>query len=374
MKKILETRIMHWKKQWFSLGFWLLLPILATWGIIAGTNAMVDDSNVPVGIVLEEETDATLELIEEIKSAPLIRVTVLPEEKALHRLRKHDLDSVFIIHEGFQEKILNNDRNQLITGYRSDLSFAFAPVKEMILSYVQQETGRVKAAFVVQQLEKKYNGNNDWPVEEIIAKSKAIQRDEHLLDTSFSFSDSSVKTKENRSLFSIWGIWGIFSILSALLIFDWVIKEKNSRVAIRFAFTRTPLKSYLLQNFILYTILLFLVDIIAISLFYFQFGEWINILNLAIFRILINLAAFLLAQLFSNMYLYYTVSFGLILFTGISSGAILPSGIIANWDWFQQINPLLPLMKGEFFSLWTLMIIMLSIFWVIRKGKSNASY
>ncbi|WP_174613995.1 ABC transporter permease [Virgibacillus ihumii] len=374
MKSIIETRIIHWKKQGFSLVFWLLFPIIATWVIIAGTNSLANDSKIPVGIVLEEQSDASLELVEEVKSAPLVRTAILSEDEALYKLRKHDLDSVFIIHEGFQEKVLQNERNKLITGYQSDLSFAFTPVKEMILSYVQQETGRAKAAFVVQQLESKYNGNKNWPAEDIIEKSKEIQQEENLLTTSFSFSDPSMETGENRSLFSIWGIWGLLSILSALFIFDWVIKEKNAKAAVRFAFTRTPLKSYLMQNFILYVILFLIVDVAAVVSFYLLFGEWISILNLIIFRIWISMGAFLLAQLFSNTYVYYMASFGLILITGICSGAILPSGIISNWTWFEQLNPLRPLIKGEFISLWTIMIIVIFTVWLLRKEKSDASY
>ncbi|GAA0601132.1 hypothetical protein GCM10009001_17150 [Virgibacillus siamensis] len=374
MKNIIETRMIHWKKQWLSLVFWLLFPIIATWAIIAGTNSLANDTKVPVGIVLEEQTDASIELVEEIKSAPLVRTSILSEKEALNSLQKHNLDSVFIIHDGFQEKILQNERNQLITGYRSDLSFAFTPVKEMILSYVQQETGRAKAAFVVQQLESKYKGNKNWSAEEVIKKSKDIQQDENLLTTSFSFSNSPVKTGENQPLFTIWGVWGLFCILSALFIFDWVIKEKNAKAAIRFAFSRTSLKSYFIQNFVLYTLLFLIVDAMAVVFFYVWFGEWTSILNLIIFRIWINMAAFLLAQLFSNTYLYYTTSFGALLITGICSGAILPSGIISNWKWFEQINPLRPLIEGEFISVWMIMIITLAIVWVFGKGKNNASY
>ncbi|WP_175631904.1 ABC transporter permease [Virgibacillus siamensis] len=372
MKQMIITRFMHWKKQSFALLFWLFLPIFATWAITTVTNSVTDDAKVPVGIVLEEQSDTALELVEEIRSVPFVRSTILEEKEALYKLKKHELDSVFVIEEGYQDHVRHDQRNQLITGYYSDLSFAFVPVKEMILSYVQQETSRAKAAISVKNLENKYNGNSEWSAEEIIAKSKEIQQNENLLETTLSFSGSKIRTEDDPPLFLIWGIWGIFTILSAFLIFDWVIKEKHANVAVRFPFTRTPLKTYLIQNFILYTLLFLITDFLAVSFFYMVYHESINILNLIIFRILINLAAFLLAQLFSNIFLFYCTSFGLTLTAGIISGALLPSGFSLYWSGFDWINPLRPLLDGKFISLLPLTIVILAVLWGVRKENTNA--
>lgn len=372
MRNIIATRLMHWKKQWISLLFWLLFPILATIGITAITSNLQDDAKVPIGIVLEEQTDASMELIQEIKLTPFVRVNMLPENKALYLLKKHKLDSVFVIHEGFEEKVLNNNRSQMITSYQSDLSFAYTPVKEMILSYVQQETGRSKAAFVVKELAGHYDGNTGWTFEEIIAKSKEIQQEENLLETSFSFNDSPVKSEEKPPLFSIWRLWAIFSFLATFLLFDWVIKERLSQAITRFAFMRYTLKTFLFQNVIVYSVLLFIIDLCTISLFYFIFGEWIPILNLVVYRTLINLAAFILAQLFKNTFLFYTVTFALTLFIAVSSGAVLPSGVVANWSWFTLINPLSPLLTGKFVSLWSLLIVFFTVIWAFRKERYHA--
>ncbi|WP_164668421.1 ABC transporter permease [Virgibacillus doumboii] len=372
MKRIITTRFMHWKKQGISLTFWLLFPLLATISITMLTNTLQEDSKVPGGLVLEEKSEPSSELVQEIESTPFVRVQMLTEDNALYYLKKHELDSVFVINEGFEENIREDNRNQLITGYQSDLSFAYSPVKEMILSYIQQETGRSKAVFTVKELEQQYSQNKGWTYNEIVTKSKEIQDDENLLETAFSFSGSPVSNKENKRMFSIWGLWAVFSILATLLLFDWVIRERHSKAIIRLAFTHVALKSYLLQNFIIYTILLFAVDLFTISLFYFIFGEWISVINLVIYRILINLTAFLLAHLFKNTFLYYTVSFGLTLFIIISSGAVLPSGMLTDVSWFDLFNPLLPLLKGEFFSLWTICIIFFAILWLFGKERYHA--
>src|SRR5699024_10445437 len=293
MKQIITTRLMHWKKQWISLVFWLLFPLIATISLTMITDTVQEDSKVPVGIVLEEETAAVKELTEEIKAAPFIRMEILPEDEALHNLEKHELDRVFIIHEDYEENIQQDNRTRLITGYQSDLSLAYSPVKEMIISYVQQETGRAKAAFTVKQLEQQYNGQENWAYEEIIAKSKSIQQEENLLQTDLSFLETPEAADDTSKLFPVWALWGVFSFLSTLLVFDWVIKEKRSKAILRLAFSRWSLKSYLLQNFMLYMVILFAFDLAAAGAFYVMFNEWISPVNLLVYRILTSMAAFL---------------------------------------------------------------------------------
>src|SRR5690625_1744673 len=131
MIDILKTRLIYIKKQWLSLLFWLLLPIVATVMIIHVTNAIQSDTKVPVGIVLEEETDLAEEFLHSVKQSPLIRVYETTEKDALHRLKQHELDSVFIIHNGYEKQIRKGKRDRLITSYQSDLSFAYSPVKEI---------------------------------------------------------------------------------------------------------------------------------------------------------------------------------------------------------------------------------------------------
>ncbi|ALX48259.1 ABC transporter permease [Lentibacillus amyloliquefaciens] len=372
MKQIITTRLIHWKKQWFSLVFWLLFPIIGTVCITLITGAIQEDSKVPVGVVLEENTDATEELVEEIKRAPFIRMKRLNQDEALYELEKHKLDSVFVIHEGFKENIQEDNRNRLITSYQSDLSFAYQPVKEMIISYVQQKTGRAKAAITVNQLEQEYNVQEDWAFEEIVAKSKEIQKNENLLNTDFSFPESPAETKQNTRIFSIWGIWGIFSLLSTWLLFDWVIKEKRSKAILRLAFTRFSLKTYLIQNFFLYYTILLITDLLSVITFYWMFGEWISIVNVLIYRLLAAVAAFLTAHLFSHVFVYYTFAFAFVLVVSIGSAAVLPTSVIGGLTWFTPINPLTPLLSGEYISLWSMLIILFAFLWIIRKDRYYA--
>ncbi|WP_010532439.1 ABC transporter permease [Lentibacillus jeotgali] len=372
MKQIIATRLMHWKKQWISLVFWLLFPLIATVSITMVIDTLQEDAKVPVGIVLKEQTDAAEELVAEIKSAPYVRLQLLSENEALQELEKQDLDSVFVIHGGFEQNIEQDNRSGLITGYESDVSFAYLPVKEMIISHVQQETGRTKAAYAVKNLEQQYNGQEEWTLEEIKAKSKEIQQEENLLNTALTFQGTPETVNDNPRLFPVWNLWGIFSLLSTLLVFDWVIKEKQSKAIMRLAFSRWSLKSYLLQNLVLYTVVLWIINLLAAGSLYFIFGEWISPANLLSFQVLLSMAAFLFANMFNSPFYYYTMSFALALVVGVCSGALLPSAIAANWKWFDAINPLNPLLSGDYLSLWTAAVVLSSVLWFFRKEQYHA--
>src|SRR5699024_3870111 len=270
--------------------------------------------------------------------------------------------------------IKQNNRTRLITGYQSDMSFAYVPVKEMIISHVQQETGRAKAAFAVKKLEKQYNGQEEWTFEEITAKSKDIQREENLLDTALTFKGTPEAVNDNPRLFPVWGLWGIFSLLSTLLVFDWVIKEKQSKAIQRLVFSRWSLKSYLLQNLVLYTVVMFTVDLFTAGSLYLIFGEWISPISLFVYRLLISTAAFLFACLFKKPFYYYTMSFVLTLVIGISSGALLPSAIATDWDWnwFDLINPLGPVLSENYLSFWPAAVVLSFVLWLFRKEQYHA--
>src|SRR5699024_3436721 len=142
----ITTRLIHWKNQWPSLVFWLILPILMTSSVLYFANTLQENTNVPIGAVLEENTPLSLQLYESIETSPLVNVYERSERDGLTEVEKHQLDSVFFIHNGFEENIRKGNRNRLITSFRSDESVGYHPVKEIVLSLAQDETSRSKAA------------------------------------------------------------------------------------------------------------------------------------------------------------------------------------------------------------------------------------
>lgn len=374
MKSILLTRGMHWKKHWLTLLLWLLLPLMATIGIVTIIDSMKAKSSIPVGIVVEDDSPAAKELLKQVASTSFVHVYQLEKENARHQLKKHQLDSIFIIHDGYGEDIFHDNRNQLLTGYRSDLSFAYTPVKEMILSYIQQQTGRSKAVHTVQELTGQYASPKQWTRDEIVTKADEIQLEENLLTSSFSFGKTASSPNNDTKLINIWGIWASFTLLATLLLFDWIIHEKHASIRLRFAFMRWSLKHYLILNFMIYTTLCLIFDGITIVTFWLMLGERIPIWSWICFRLFLNMAIFLFSNLFKRSFHYYMTAFALTLIFAIGSGAIIPvNGIINRWPWITELNPIQPFLDGEYWNLSSLVILVLAFIWYCRKEEFYAS-
>lgn len=305
MMSIIKTRLMNWKKHWISHLFWFLFPILATVCMIQVTNIVQEDSKIPIGMVVKEDSALADSLLGAMKDSPLLRVYELSESEARNRIESHELDSAFIIEDGYEAKILRGSRNRLLTSYQSNLSFAYTPIREMLISYVQQDTGKAKAAHTIINLQESIQPETTVSFEEIIAKTNEIQAQENLLATTFSFyNDSSGGTTDDITIWNIWGLWAIFSILSTLLLSDWLMKERNSSIMPRFAFIRFTYKQYVIQNLAVYLAAFLLFDFLSIIVFNQLLDEIISLELIGAiisFRIFISTGAFLLAFLFKKI-------------------------------------------------------------------------
>lgn len=378
MIPVLQTRFLHWKKQWVSLLFWIMFPLGLACIIIQTTSSIQEDTKVPVGMVVEDDSRFAQSLVDSLDSSALIRTKELDKKEALYQLEKHELDSVFIIPDGYAEQIRNGSRNRLITGYESDLSIGYSPVKELLLSYVQQDTARSKAAYTVKQISESYPGIRDWTWDEIVSKSMDIQAEKDLIQMSFSFSNKTAPSNEDDfQLWNTWGLWSIFALLATLLLFDWVIKESRSNVIHRFTFMRITQARYLVINLLVYWGLFLIVDILTMFAFHYVFDEEISfrlLYSLIMYRSTLTIGVFLLANLFKNMYIYYSLSFIITLIAAILSGAILPiDGVTNRFGWLEYINPVQAFLMDKTSYISLLLFVVWGVAWFIRKEKIHAS-
>src|SRR5699024_10059824 len=116
----------------------------------------------------------------------------------------------------------------LIKSYQSDLSFAYTPLRETVISYVQQDYSRAKAAFVVQQMGEAYGVTEEWSYDELINRSKEIVQEQKLLEVDFSFADAGAgKDDADDTLLQPWNLWAIITLLTTFMLFDWSLKRKR---------------------------------------------------------------------------------------------------------------------------------------------------
>ncbi len=305
MMDIITTRWLHAKKHLLSILFWAVFPILFTWIIISGTGAIQDQSSIPVGIILEEDSDLAVQLKEKLDSSDLIRVIEMENEtEARQMVATHELDSAFIIKKGYKAAIDAGQRNRLITSYRTDLSMGYTPVVEMIASYVQEDSGKSKTAYTIMNLGETLNSSSIPGYDEIINEIYSIEESENLIFTNFTLLGEDTDADTGFSLFqNPWGLWSIVALLSTFFLFDWLIKERNATVRIRFIFNRLSFQQYLVCNLLLYSLGLLLLDIITWGAFHVLHDEGFNITQLVYifsFRLTICILVFLIGLLFKK--------------------------------------------------------------------------
>lgn len=377
MKTIFQTRLLFWRRHWLSLLFWLVFPFFVTWFLLVQFATLQADTKVPVGIVLEEDTALVQDVVASLEDTPHIRPIILSEKEALNQLQKHELDSVFIFRNRYEESIERGSRNQLVKSYQSDMSFAYTPLRETVISYVQQDYSRAKAAFVVQRMGEAYGVEDIWSFDELITRSKEIVQEQKLLEVDFSFAnDVSPNGEESSSLLKTWQVWALFSMLATFMVFDWVIKEKHSAVVPRFTFGRYSLKQYLVLNMMLYTGLLFIVDLLTMLLFKLVLHEAITmklVFTLLSYRLLLTMCIFVFSNWFKSTYMFYTMAFVIVLFVTLMSGALIPvEGIKVKFAWFNYINPLEVFLTSTYLSVWHVVGLVLLGLWYVWKGESDA--
>ncbi|MEK5069091.1 ABC transporter permease [Sporosarcina sp. FSL K6-1508] len=377
MKNSMATRWMRLKKEWKSLICWLLLPVSMTVLIMQSVETWQEEMKVPIALVVEEQTDMAVHLVEEIASTELLHIQFLSLNEALHKLEQHELDSVFVIREGYEDNILTNRRNQLIEAYSSNRSFAYQSVVETITSYAQQDAARSKAAFVIKQLFSDYGMIAKWNYEEIIDSSREKQKSEALLQSSFSYYDMEhTALEQTPPLVNVWGVWAFFAIITTFFLFDWMLKENRPSMRQRWLFTEITFEKYALVSLSFFTVSIFLMDLVTAFLFSSLFQEALTIrvlVSLFAFRLTINLLAFLLASVYKQLFMYYISSLGIALLLVVVGGSIIPlDGLTGKWPWIEQLSPVQSLLNGTIPYIWIFMTVALLAAWIYKGGKVNA--
>lgn len=377
MTIIVSTRLMRWKKEWKSLLFWLIFPLIMTFVVLQSVGAWQAETKVPIALVVEEETEMVTHLVEEIAQSELLLIHYMEFEEALHKLEQHELDSVFVIREGYEDHILANRRNQLIEAYSSNRSFAYRTVVEMIASIAQQDAARSKAAFVIRQLYKEHGMEDEWSYSDIIVSSQERQQNKALLQTSFNFyAQTDTGEEQLVSLLSIKGVWSFFALLTTFFLFDWVVKENRPSLRPRWHFAQLPFKTYAFGTFWLYSVLLVIVDVatvVLLSTFYKENITFMGIVSLLTFRLTINLLAFLLATVFAQSFFYYITGTAVSLFLVVGGGGIIPlEGITRKWPWVELCSPVQALLSDMIPAAWLIVLTVLLILWFQKGRKSYA--
>ncbi|QTD41300.1 ABC transporter permease [Sporosarcina sp. Te-1] len=367
--------LLRLRKEWKSVMIWLLLPIILTIVIVKGLGEFQQNAKVPIALIVEDESVLAAELAASIAEMELLSVHDMDLDEALFRLKQHELDSVFVIKEGYGERIHSNQRNRLIEAYSSNRSFAYPSLSETVMSLAQQDISRAKAAYVIQQIFHEFDMDHKWDYNRIIDASIERQRTESLLHTSFTFEKGAVK-QQTVPFLNVWGIWALFAIISAFFLFDWMIKESRPSIKVRWLYAATSFQAYSVRLLAIYTLMTLVADGLALLMFAQILETNVTVrfvLSLLVFRTTLNLFSFLLAILFERQIMYYVTGMAVSIMLTIAGGGILPMERLAGkWPWIEMISPVRSLMTNSMPVIWLFPLAVLLVGWIWRGGKRIA--
>lgn len=328
MKNIISIRLIWLKNDWKSTSFWLLFPLLASLLAMQLLNLATDSAKVPVGIVIEKQSPLTEEIVQQLASQQAIEVVMLRESQALNRLEQHKLDSVFIFKRNYDEGIAN-EKKRIIEAYSSNRSYAYFSTVELIQSLVQQQATRGKLVNEVKQLLTDYNRLDLFDEKQLVEDSKKRQFEKDLLQIDYSIYNGTSMRNEFVPFITIWSFWAMFSMLATFFLFDWVVKERQQAVRIRWRFMRETFSSYAMKQLLLYFVLLFMTDLLFLSIV--GSVSLKLIMSIFVYRIIIISMAFFIAHLFNLTYFYYVTGLFITIVLAVLSGGFMPLDALTKY-------------------------------------------
>ncbi|MEO4053851.1 ABC transporter permease [Solibacillus sp. CAU 1738] len=378
MKAVFLTRLIRLKKEWKSILFWFVFPFIMTVIVMQTIGAVQESTNIPIGVVLEEETELATELVENLEQTSNIQLQYLSLHSALYKLEKYELDSVIVIKKGFEDKLKTGYRNQVIKMYSTDRSIAPFTTVETVSSYVQDQASRYKAVGEIQKLYTKNNVQEVVDAEEIIEKSKKRLEEKDLITPMFQFStDSYVVSSEQTALLNVWGVWALFSMLATFFIFDWIIKENTKAIAVRWLYTTVTFRWYSLWNLFLYILLIVAANVLSVLLLTIVLDVMIRpqfLFVIIIFSVTISMVSFVIAYRFTKPFFYYVTSILLSLLLAVLGGSFVPiDGLTRRFEGVQYLSPVHALLLEKPNWLWLICIAAILFVSVWRGGRSHAS-
>lgn len=369
MKQAWLIRSIWIKREWKSFLFWLCLPLLGSILCFHFTQSFIDEVKVPVGVVVEDDSSLAQQLVEQLQQEKSLDIRLLREKQALNQLEQHELDSVFIIKKHYEENI-HAGKKRLIEGYFSNRSYAYFAVVEIVTSYAQEQATRAKLLTEVERLLIAHHRLDLWEPETVLAESKARQYEQDLIQIEFSIFEGVTRGEETSPFITIWSFWSVLSILATFFLFDWLVKERKNTLRARWLFANLPFSHYALYQLILYTLVLFSIDLLF--MLYQQAASWPFVMALFAFRCTLGMLAFFIAHLFKQVYAYYVTSIFITGFAALLGGGFIPLDGVASWTLLRPFNPIYALLKQQIAYGTTSVLVIGLVLYVIR-GKWDAT-
>ena len=231
--------------------FFFLFPLAGAMALGSLLDEKEKELAIPIAVVDEDGSDYSRAIIEGLMKQERLRVMELSLEEADRQLARNELDSVFVIKEQFQERLLAEERELLVELMTSSVSMASGIVKEVFASEVAKLTSAIHAANRVEGLYEGKGVEEPEIWEESYQYTMSQWNPEPLMTVSYETANLAVsekiKAEEGQQPQRYLGLWTFFVLLLSFVTSEWIVRERGHLFS-RMKTTAAGLGGYIRQT------------------------------------------------------------------------------------------------------------------------------
>ncbi|MEC0667461.1 ABC transporter permease [Priestia flexa] len=323
----------------------ILLLVLPAAGAYVGQmflQNVENDVKIPVAIADEDQSKLSKEVIQRVTTNERIKLIATTADEGEKKLLRNEVDSLFIVREGFMDNIKKEDYEETIELVKMPASVATSVVEEVIASEVTRLSSNSKAAIQVERLYERYR----WEKPETLWEDAYRYTDEqwkpeplmtiqYVTDGQEGAQPDEKQQTINRSV----PLWGFLTLVVSLMAMEWVLKEKGP-IFKRMKTLPKGVMSYVYQSVAAYGFVLIIQTVLSFF-FFLKVGAVTDsrVLLLMLIYLCFCLAfSFWLATESRHLGRYYTAGFLIAMMLSIIGGVFFPIsdiaerlGAIATW-------------------------------------------
>lgn len=339
-----------------KLLFYTVIPIISVFllGILLEEGQR--GIKVPIALVDEDESEFSELILKRMKGEERIQIIPAQIEEAEKMLLKHEVDSVFIIKDGFQKQLFEGKEDSIVDILLTDASVAYGIVREAIAAEILRLSSNIQAADWVERSfqdlgilksspddlwnEAFRYTDGQWEPEPLMTANFVL---ENVNNENNEINESVIVNNGIENLYSPYiGIWTFFAMLVTILSLDWLVKEKTSLFP-RMKSTAKGMTGYLIASiiaiFVLHLIQLFI--FIGIGNYLDKFIVNISLLGWMAIYILFSLSiGVLLAAYAKNIGSFYLIAAIFSFIISLIGGSFFPVDELLkmiNFGYFQWL-------------------------------------
>jgi ABC-2 type transport system permease protein len=285
-------------------------------------------SSLPVGVVDYDQSDSSEQLVLSLHKVETLRINVKSERELQRLLMDEMITSIFIIEEGYEEKLKAGDLREMITMHYKQDNKAASILSDIVAGEMMYPVCFYKSLRYYKQLPYVGTKLTDLQYESYLEKLLGNSKD---FDFAFRMIYRAPKEKlataqhlSNSVLYNqfIFGILGIFIAFIAMFLLSGTVKEKEIGVEVRLRISKFQI---LIQDFSNITALFVTEGTLAILFSWLIFLRlqskdgllWSSIFSLLLLNALVvGVILLLITKIIRKMHSYQIVSSVIILFTG----------------------------------------------------------